>query len=402
MILAGNVALESMGFKTFGFGGGRADVWEPEEDVYWGPEGKWLADARYSGDRDLSNRWAAVQMGLIYVNPEGPNGKPDPIAAGRDIRVTFNPRAATRAGWPSTTCSTGTCPAPRSAGSRCANCSATSAGCSASRTATGGSGPPASTWTRSWPTLTPDKVAYPPLRGVPLLQPRVRAARRGAGPGRRRGLAGAGSTSGSSTRCGMDRTTYHAGRAVRPRLRRAPVARHAARGAAARRRRDGPGRAALVDRRATWPAGRRSWPTRPGGPGAGDASPRCARPVVDQRPRRAGPPGTASACSCGGAGERVFVGHSGSMPGYLAVLAVHRPSRTGVVAFANAYTLRWPGGISGFGLDLLGAVLDREPARVGAVAAAERRRRRDRAADRPLVVDGPGVRGRLGGRRSWW
>ncbi len=89
MILAGNVALESMGFKTFGFGGGRADVWEPEEDVFWGPEGKWLADERYSGDRDLSNPLAAVQMGLIYVNPEGPNGKPDPIAAGRDIRETF-------------------------------------------------------------------------------------------------------------------------------------------------------------------------------------------------------------------------------------------------------------------------------------------------------------------------
>jgi len=89
MILAGNVALESMGFKTFGFGGGRADVWEPEEDVFWGPEGTWLADERYSGDRDLSNPLAAVQMGLIYVNPEGPNGKPDPIAAARDIRETF-------------------------------------------------------------------------------------------------------------------------------------------------------------------------------------------------------------------------------------------------------------------------------------------------------------------------
>ena len=89
MILAGNVALESMGFKTFGFGGGRADVWEPEEDVFWGPEGKWLADERYSGDRDLSNPLAAVQMGLIYVNPEGPNGKPDPVAAARDIRETF-------------------------------------------------------------------------------------------------------------------------------------------------------------------------------------------------------------------------------------------------------------------------------------------------------------------------
>ena len=89
LILAGNVALESMGFKTFGFGGGRADVWEPEEDVFWGPEGKWLADERYSGDRDLSNPLAAVQMGLIYVNPEGPNGKPDPIAAAKDIRETF-------------------------------------------------------------------------------------------------------------------------------------------------------------------------------------------------------------------------------------------------------------------------------------------------------------------------
>jgi catalase-peroxidase len=89
MILAGNVALESMGFKTFGFGGGREDVWEPSEDIYWGPEGKWLADERYSGDRDLENPLAAVQMGLIYVNPEGPNGNPDPIAAARDIRETF-------------------------------------------------------------------------------------------------------------------------------------------------------------------------------------------------------------------------------------------------------------------------------------------------------------------------
>jgi catalase-peroxidase len=88
MILAGNVALESMGFKTFGFAGGRADVWEPEE-LNWGPEGTWLADERYSGDRDLQNPLAAVQMGLIYVNPEGPNGKPDPIAAARDIRETF-------------------------------------------------------------------------------------------------------------------------------------------------------------------------------------------------------------------------------------------------------------------------------------------------------------------------
>jgi catalase-peroxidase len=89
MILAGNVALESMGLKTFGFGGGRVDIWEPEENIYWGPEGKWLADERYSGDRELENPLAAVQMGLIYVNPEGPNGKPDPVAAARDIRETF-------------------------------------------------------------------------------------------------------------------------------------------------------------------------------------------------------------------------------------------------------------------------------------------------------------------------
>jgi catalase-peroxidase len=88
MILAGNVALESMGFKTFGFGGGREDVWEPDE-VYWGPERTWLADERYSGDRELANPFGAVQMGLIYVNPEGPNGKPDPVAAARDIRETF-------------------------------------------------------------------------------------------------------------------------------------------------------------------------------------------------------------------------------------------------------------------------------------------------------------------------
>ena len=89
MILTGNVALESMGFKTFGFAGGREDVWEPETDIYWGAEGKWLADERYSGERDLDNPLAAVQMGLIYVNPEGPNGNPDPLAAARDIRETF-------------------------------------------------------------------------------------------------------------------------------------------------------------------------------------------------------------------------------------------------------------------------------------------------------------------------
>src|SRR5690349_15751304 len=88
MILAGNVALESMGFKTFGFGGGREDVWEPD-DIYWGPEAKWLGDERYTGDRQLDNPFGAVQMGLIYVNPEGPNGKPDPLAAARDIRETF-------------------------------------------------------------------------------------------------------------------------------------------------------------------------------------------------------------------------------------------------------------------------------------------------------------------------
>jgi len=89
MILAGNAALESMGFRTFGFGGGRADVWEPEEDIYWGKEADWLGDKRYSGDRALENPLAAVQMGLIYVNPEGPNGKPDPLASARDIRETF-------------------------------------------------------------------------------------------------------------------------------------------------------------------------------------------------------------------------------------------------------------------------------------------------------------------------
>ena len=89
MILAGNCALESMGFKTFGFSAGREDVWEPEEDIYWGPETTWLADERYTGDRDLENPLGAVQMGLIYVNPEGPNGTPDPLAAARDIRETF-------------------------------------------------------------------------------------------------------------------------------------------------------------------------------------------------------------------------------------------------------------------------------------------------------------------------
>jgi catalase-peroxidase len=89
MILAGNCALESMGFKTFGFGGGREDIWEPEEDIYWGSEREWLGDKRYSGDRELENPLAAVQMGLIYVNPEGPNGNPDPVASGRDVRETF-------------------------------------------------------------------------------------------------------------------------------------------------------------------------------------------------------------------------------------------------------------------------------------------------------------------------
>ena len=89
MILAGNCALESMGFKTFGFGGGREDIWEPEEDIYWGKEETWLGDKRYSGDRDLESPLAAVQMGLIYVNPEGPNGEPDPVGSGRDVRATF-------------------------------------------------------------------------------------------------------------------------------------------------------------------------------------------------------------------------------------------------------------------------------------------------------------------------
>ena len=100
MILAGNVALESMGFKTFGFGGGREDIWEPEEDIFWGPEAKWLGDERYSGDRESANPLAAVQMGLIYVNPEGPNGNPDPVAAARDIRrdVSLGWRWMTRNG----------------------------------------------------------------------------------------------------------------------------------------------------------------------------------------------------------------------------------------------------------------------------------------------------------------
>ena len=89
MVLAGNVAMETMGFKTFGFGGGRADVWEPEQDIYWGTEAEWLGDKRYQGDRELENPLAAVQMGLIYVNPEGPNGKPDPLGSARDIRETF-------------------------------------------------------------------------------------------------------------------------------------------------------------------------------------------------------------------------------------------------------------------------------------------------------------------------
>jgi len=89
MILAGNMALESMGFETFGFAGGREDIWEPEKDIYWGSEDKWLGDNRYSGERDLENPLAAVQMGLIYVNPEGPNGNPDPVASGRDVRETF-------------------------------------------------------------------------------------------------------------------------------------------------------------------------------------------------------------------------------------------------------------------------------------------------------------------------
>src|SRR3954451_14713330 len=90
LILAGNVALESMGFTTFGYAGGRPDVWEPDDDVYWGPETTWLGDERYTGDRELEEPLGAVQMGLIYVNPEGPNGNPDPLAAARDIRETFH------------------------------------------------------------------------------------------------------------------------------------------------------------------------------------------------------------------------------------------------------------------------------------------------------------------------
>src|SRR6201999_2298379 len=89
LVLAGNVALESMGCKTFGFGGGRVDIWEPETDIYWGSETKWLEDKRYSGDRELQGPLGAVQMGLIYVNPEGPNANPDPLASARDIRETF-------------------------------------------------------------------------------------------------------------------------------------------------------------------------------------------------------------------------------------------------------------------------------------------------------------------------
>src|SRR5271163_874306 len=89
MILTGNVALDSMGFKTFGFGGGREDIWEPEDDIFWGPESKWLGDERYRGDRELDNPLGAVQMGLIYVNPEGPNSNPDPLASAHDIRETF-------------------------------------------------------------------------------------------------------------------------------------------------------------------------------------------------------------------------------------------------------------------------------------------------------------------------
>src|SRR5208283_1554180 len=96
MILTGNVALESMGFKTFGFGGGREDVWEPEEDIYWGNEREWLGDKRYSGDRELENPLAAVQMGLIYVNPEGPNRNPDPLAAAKDIRAYGHERRGNR------------------------------------------------------------------------------------------------------------------------------------------------------------------------------------------------------------------------------------------------------------------------------------------------------------------
>ena len=89
LILTGNCALESMGFKTFGFAGGREDVWSPEEDIYWGSETTWLGDERYTGDRELENPLGAVQMGLIYVNPQGPNGNPDPLAAAKDIRETF-------------------------------------------------------------------------------------------------------------------------------------------------------------------------------------------------------------------------------------------------------------------------------------------------------------------------
>ena len=113
MILTGNVALESMGFKTFGFAGGREDVWAPEEDIYWGPESVWLDDERYSGDRDLLEPLGAVQMGLIYVNPEGPNANPDPVASGRDIRKTFGRMAMNDE---ETVCLLYTSPSPRDRG----------------------------------------------------------------------------------------------------------------------------------------------------------------------------------------------------------------------------------------------------------------------------------------------
>ena len=119
MILAGNCALESMGFKTFGFGGGRADIWEPEEDIHWGPEDTWLGDKRYSGDRQLAHPLAAVQMGLIYVNPEGPNGNSDPLGSARDIRETFARMAISIvASISARVCAADTKPAPKADGAR--------------------------------------------------------------------------------------------------------------------------------------------------------------------------------------------------------------------------------------------------------------------------------------------
>ena len=259
-------------------------------------------------------------------------------------------------------------PAParhrRRRASPCASCSATPAACSASRTATGGSAPPASTSTRLLAGLTADKVAYPPHRRLPLLQPGVRAARRGARAAHRRGPGPTLLAKRLLDPLGMRRTTYAADRAVRPRLRRAPVARHAARGAAHRRRRDGAGRAALVDGRGPGPVGRVPGRPRPGGAGRRRPRPRCARPVViSDLDSWTG--GHGLGLELWRRGERVYVGHSGSMPGYLAVLAVHRPTRTGGGRLRQRVQLRYPAAISGARPATCStAVLDAEPAPV--------------------------------------